>query len=122
MWSGCSSTSTKIRQLPHIGAVPSRTTDVAAFIASAVAILKYDAIISYFVRFAGPGASPLDISVLAFIAVLAVAAMAIAKPEYFVGAGLIGAAGAAHLARSATTSHSNADIGDIVPAPGQQDN
>jgi hypothetical protein len=40
---------------------------ISGVIASAVAILKYDIIISYFVRFAGSGASPTDIGILCAI-------------------------------------------------------
>ena len=78
-------------------------------IASAVAILKYDIIISYFVRYAGSGASPRDIGILCGLGVALMAALWIkTENEAFSGARMFGAVAAVKLAGDALSSASSA--------------
>ena len=75
---------------------------IGGVIASAVAILKYDIIISYFVRYAGSGASPRDIGILCGIGVALLAALRIKTgTDQFAGARMFGAVAAAKLAGDA---------------------
>ena len=74
-------------------------------IASAVAILKYDIIISYFVRYAGSGASPRDIGILCGIGLFLLAALRIkTESDAFSGARMFGAVAAAKIAGDALSS------------------
>jgi peptidoglycan/LPS O-acetylase OafA/YrhL len=78
---------------------------IGGVIASAVAILKYDIIISYFVRYAGSGASPRDIGILVGIGLLMLAALRIKTPsDQFTGARVFGAIAAAKVAGDALSS------------------
>jgi len=76
---------------------------ISGVIASAVAILKYDIIISVFVRYAGSGASPRDIGILFGVGLLLLAALRIRTPnEQFSGAARVfGAVVAAKVAGDA---------------------
>ncbi len=74
---------------------------IGGVIASAIAILKYDVIISYFVRYAGSGASPNDIGVLVAIGLGLLLLLRLKTNDEFVGAKIFGAVGAAKLATDA---------------------
>ncbi len=77
---------------------------IGGVVASGIAILKYDLIISYFVRYAGSGASPTDIWVLAAIAAALLLMLAMKTDEEFVGAKIFGAVAAAKLATDAMSA------------------
>ncbi len=77
---------------------------IGGVIASAIAILKYDLIISYFVRYAGSGASPNDIWALAAIALALLLLLFMKTDEEFVGAKIFGAVAAAKLATDAMSA------------------
>ena len=87
---------------------------IGGVIATAVAVLKYDIIISYFVRYAGSGASPADIAVLAGIGLILLAALRMKSAGgHFSGARMFGAVAAAKLAGDAIGSMTgNSDTGD----------
>ena len=94
---------------------------IGGVIASAIAILKYDIIISYFVRYAGSGASPNDIGVLAAIGIILLIALRMKTDDEFVGAKLFGAVVAAKLANDALTASTEGSVSggeaDTSPLP-----
>jgi hypothetical protein len=95
---------------------------IGGVIASGIAILKYDLIISYFVRYAGSGASPNDIWVLAAIALGLLALLFMKTDEEFVGAKIFGAVAAAKIATDVMTSAKPGQGGglqvpDLPPIP-----
>ena len=84
---------------------------IGGVIATAVAVLKYDIIISYFVRYAGSGASASDIGVLVGIGLVLLAALRMKSgADQFSGARMFGAVAAVKLAGDA--------IGSMTGAPG----
>ena len=93
---------------------------IGGVIASAIAILKYDIIISYFVRYAGSGASPRDIGLLFGVGLLLLGALRIkTQSDSFAGARVFGAVAAAKLAGDALNSVSGTDNqgADTSPLP-----
>ena len=73
---------------------------------SAIAILKYDIIISYFVRYAGSGASPRDIGALVAVGIALLLALRVRSNDQFMGAKIFGAVAAAKLATDAMSASS----------------
>ncbi len=99
---------------------------IGGVIASAIAILKYDSIISYFVRYAGSGASPRDVGVLVAIGIVLLVALRIKSDTEFVGAKMFGSVAAAKLAADAVAASSLAAAGagsdlDTSPLPAFND-
>jgi hypothetical protein len=95
---------------------------IGGVIASGIAILKYDVIISYFVRYAGSGASPNDIWVLLAIALGLLVLLFLKTDEEFVGAKIFGAVAAAKIATDALSASRPGQGGgmsgsDISPLP-----
>ena len=78
---------------------------IGGVIASAIAILKYDVIISYFVRYAGSGASPNNVAILAFIGLLLLILLWVKTDDEMVGAKIFGAVAAAKVASDMTSQH-----------------
>ena len=94
---------------------------IGGVVASGIAILKYDLIISYFVRYAGSGASPNDIWVLAAIALGLLLVLFMKTSDEFVGAKIFGAVAAAKLATDAMASgrpgQGGAQMSDLPAGP-----
>jgi len=93
---------------------------LGGIVASAVAILKYDLIISYFVRYAGSGASPNDILLLAAIAFGLLVLLTMKTGDEFVGAKIFGAVAAAKLASDAMSAGQpgqGMEMSDTSPLP-----
>jgi hypothetical protein len=98
---------------------------IGGVIASGIAILKYDAIISYFVRYAGSGASPNDVWALLAIALGLLLLLFMRTSDEFVGARIFGAVAAAKLATDAMTASrpgtggggGGAAMTDVSPLP-----
>jgi len=91
---------------------------IGGVIASAVAILKYDIIISYFVRYAGSGASPRDIGILFGVGLLLLAALRLKTgSDQFAGARVFGAVAAAKIAGDALGTAVGNDNPDANTSP-----
>jgi len=98
---------------------------IAGVVASAVAILKYDTIVDYFVRFAGSGATVVTMAVLGFIGVLALIQLFVGfggdpKSEAGAGARARVATAAAAAAAVAAGVHEGSESVESVVDPFKQ--